>query len=357
MAKNIYINILEQVVASVCRTWRLYACTLGELCTCMAKKMHVHAAKAQCACAAATLCICGAMTLCACSSDNGGGDTPVTPPTPSTPTEKLPLRVSSVPEASGTDDAFETGDRMGVFVVNRNADGSAVALKAKGNYIDNSLYTFQGTWTPTVTEYWKDNTTHADFYMYYPYTATIASVEALPWSVKTDQSTPNGYKASELLMGKALDVAPSENDVHIDARHIMAQAVVTLEAGKGFTTASLANADISVRINNLKTQAIANLATGLATPTGGTADIVALKEGGTYKALVVPQTLYGGNLITVTADGTEYSLPKDPQLTAFEQGHRYQFTVTLSKTSGGMNVDIVKWQDDGVDYGGVAEPE
>ena len=342
MAKNININILRKEVALACMKVKLHTCLATKLRTCLS----------------ATLCACAVVAaLCACSSDNGGGDTPVTPPAPSTPTEKLPLRVSSVPEAGGTDDAFETGDRMGVFVVNRNADGSAVALKAKGNYIDNSLYTFQGTWTPAVTEYWKDNTTHADFYMYCPYTATIASVEALPWSVKTDQSTPDGYKASELLMGKALDVAPSENDVHIDARQIMAQAVITLEAGKGFTTASLANADISVRINSLKTQATANLATGLATAIGGTADIIALKEGGTYKALVVPQALYGGNLITVTADGTEYNLPKDPQLTAFEQGHRYQFTVTLSKTSSGMNVDIVKWQDDGNDYGGTAEPE
>lgn len=342
MAKNININILRKVGASACMKVKLRTCIAAKLRTCIT----------------ATLFACAVVTaLCACSSDNGGGDTPVTPPTPSTPTEKLPLRVSSVPEASGTDDAFETGDRMGVFVVNRNADGSAVALKAKGNYIDNSLYTFQGTWTPPVTEYWKDNTTHADFYMYCPYTATIASVEALPWSVKTDQSTSNGYKASELLMGKALDVAPSENDVHIDARHVMAQAIITLAAGKGFTAASLANADISVRINNLKTQATANLATGIAIATGGTADITPLKEGSTYKALVVPQALYGGNLITVTVDGTEYSLPKDQQLTAFEQGHRYQFTVTLSKTSSGMNVDIVKWQDDGNDYGDTAEPE
>ena len=357
MAKSTNINILEQAVASAYKTWKLCACRTWKLYACTAAKLHAYAAKPQCTCATAALYICAVMAFCACSSDNGGDDTPVTPPTPAEPTEKLPLRVSSAPQPDAADEAFEAGDRMGVFVVNRNADGSAAALKARGNYIDNSLYTFQDTWMPAVAEYWKDNTTHADFYMYYPYSATIASVEAMPWSVKTDQSTPDGYKAGELLMGKTLDVAPSENDVHIDARHVMAQTIITLAAGKGFTAASLATANASVRINNLKTQATANLATGLATATGGTADITPLKEGSQYKALVVPQTLADGNLITVTVDGTEYSLSKDPQLTAFESGHRYQFTVTLSKTSSGMNVGIVKWQDDGNDYGGTAEPE
>ena len=297
--------------------------------------------------------VCMTVIWCACSSENGGIDTPVPPATK----DKLPIRISSAPQSRATDNTFETGDRIGVFVVNRHADGSAVALKTKGNYIDNSLYTNQGTWTPASPEYWKDATTHADFYMYYPYTATIANVEALPWNVNTDQSTVSNYKASELLIGKTLDVAPSEDAVNISAKHVMAQVVITLTAGKGFTDTSLENSQVSVRINDLKVQATANLATGTATATGGSANIIPLKEENLYKALVVPQVLGNGNVITVTVDDREYSLPKDPKLVTFEMGHRYQFTVTLNKTSSGMNVDIVKWQDDGKDYGGIAEPE
>ena len=147
-----------------------------------------------------------AVALCACSSENGGNDSPSTPPTPPEPAQKLPIRISSEPETRATDIAFETGDRIGVFVVNRNADGSAAALKTSGNYIDNCMYTLQGTWTSIEPEYWKDDITHADFYMYYPYTATIAGVEALPWSVKTDQRVEADYRAGELLIGKTLDV-------------------------------------------------------------------------------------------------------------------------------------------------------
>ena len=56
-------------------------------------------------------------------------------------------------------------------------------------------------------------------------------------------------------------------------------------------------------------------------------------------------------------NGVSEGLPKDPKLVSFEQGHRYKITVTLSKTSSGMNADIVGWKDDGNDYGGTAEPE
>lgn len=38
-----------------------------------------------------------------------------------------------------------------------------------------------------------------------------------------------------------------------------------------------------------------------------------------------------------------------------EAGKKHKFTVTLSKTSNGVNVNITKWEDDGIDYGGTAE--
>ena len=34
---------------------------------------------------------------------------------------------------------------------------------------------------------------------------------------------------------------------------------------------------------------------------------------------------------------------------------RHKFTVTLSKTSNGINVTIGQWEDDGTDNGGTAE--
>lgn len=303
------------------------------------------------------LSVCIVVAIYACSSDDEGSNNNITPPTPSISTEKIQIHISSKPETRATDNAFEIGDKIGIFVVSHNTDGTATTLKTRGNYIDNCMFSLQDSWTSAIPQYWKDNSTHADFYMYYPYTSEIANVETFPWSIKEDQSSEANYKASELLIGKTLDVAPSEDDVNISAKHVMAQVVITLIANKGFTSTDLANTDINVSINNVKTQAIANLATGIVTAIGNNTNVIPHKEGDIYKALIVPQKLNSGNIITVTVNDMMFYLSKTSQLSSLEAGHSYQFTVTLSKTSSGMNADIVKWKDDGNDYGGIAEQE
>ena len=80
--------------------------------------------------------------------------------------------------------------------------------------------------------------TPADFYMYYPYTSTISDVENMPWNVKADQSKLSDYKASDLLIGKTTNVAPTASAVHINAKHVMSQIIITLVAGNGFTETS-----------------------------------------------------------------------------------------------------------------------
>ena len=295
---------------------------------------------------------CSLLTLAACSSGNSSD------PLPSTGQEsqKLPININTSVDTRVIDNSFEKGDNIGLFVVNYNADGSAGTLKATGNHVDNMKYTYNGTWTPASPTYWKDNTTHADFYLYYPYTGSIGDVNAMSWNVNADQSTSAKYKSADLLIGKTTNVAPTETAVKIDAKHVMSQMVVSLKPGNGFTEESLGKAKISVKINRLKTQATANLVTGKLTAKGNDADLTPLKEeGNNYKALIIPQAVGEGKLITVNVDGRDYQLKKAANFTAFEAGKKHKFTVTLSKTSNGVNVNITKWEDDGIDYGGTAE--
>ena len=300
------------------------------------------------------LCICTLLTMGACSSEGGSGTDPLQP-SPTTK-EKLPININTSVATRATDEAFEVGDQIGLFVVNREADGTANSLKTLGNYIDNMQFTYDGIWKAASSIYWKDETTHADFYLYYPYTTTIGDVTALAWSVNADQSTSEKYKAGDLLIGKTTHVTPTENAVKIDAKHVMSQMAISLKPGNGFTEESLGKAKISVKINQLKTQATANLITGEMTAKGDAADLTPLKEeGNNYKALIIPQAAGESVLITVNVDGRDYQLKKAANFTAFEAGKKHQFTVTLSKTSNGVNVNIIKWEDDGIDYGGTAE--
>ena len=295
---------------------------------------------------------CSLLALAACSS--GSSSDPI--PSTGQESKKLPIHISTSVDTRVINNSFEEGDNIGLFVVNYNADGSAATLKATGNHVDNMKFTYNGTWTPASPIYWKDNTTPADFYLYYPYTATIGDVTALVWSVNADQSTTEKYKSADLLIGKTTNVAPTETAVKIDAKHVMSQMVVSLKPGNGFTEESLGKAKISVKINRLKTQATANLVTGKLTAKGNDADLTPLKEEGyNYKALIIPQAVGEGKLITVNVDGRDYQLKKAANFTAFEAGKKHKFTVTLSKTSNGVNVNITKWEDDGIDYGGTAE--
>ena len=295
--------------------------------------------------------LCLLFVLYSCS--DGSSNDPTPNPTPS---EKLPININTTMASRATDFAFEAGDKIGLYVVNHNIDGSAANLKLSGNYVDNMQYTYNNTWIPATQTYWTDNKTHADFYLYYPYTSSITSIEAMPYSVKADQSLLTDYKAGDLMIGKTTDVAPTEAAVKIDAKHVMSQMVISLVAGNGFTEETLSAAQIRVKVNRLKTNATANLAMGVVTATGDDADITPYKEGAnSYKAIIVPQAVGEGNLITVNVDGRDFNLPKANNFQAFEAGKKHKFTVTLSKTSNGVNVNITKWEDDGTDYGGTAE--
>lgn len=295
----------------------------------------------------ATILLSLSLGLAACSS----GDDPNNQPTPPV-TQKIQIKINASASATRVSDSnFDQGDRVGVFVVNY-VGNSAGTLKASGNHVDNMGFTFSNVWTSDSPVYWKDDKTHADFYLYYPFVANPGSVEAMPFDVKEDQSSQENYKASELLIGKASDVAPTEKEVGITARHIMSQINIILEAADGFTSEDLSSANVKVKVNGIKNHSTANIITGTASATGEPTAVTPLYVNGTYKALIPPQTVGEGNLITVTADGRDFNLKK---AFTFESGRLHKFTVRLSKTSNGINVSISPWEDDGTDNGGVAE--
>mgnify|MGYP002516416980 CR=1 FL=1 len=297
-----------------------------------------------------------AFALAACSSSNGGSED--IPDVPTTPEEtKLPINISTTignldVDTRATDYAFEQGDKIGLYVVNHAADGTSQPLQPTGNHVDNMLLTYNGMWIPRQPIYWQDKTTNADFYLYSPYRATIDDVKAMPFSVAADQSREADYKAGDLLIGSAKNIAPTEEAVSVATKHVMSQMLVKLVPGNGFTEQSLASADVKIQINGLKTEATVNIAEAKATVAGTAKTITPLKQNDEYRAVVVPQTVAEGNLITVTVDGRDFNLKKG---FTFVAGTRHKFTVTLYKVSNGVNVTIDKWENDDIDHGGIAE--
>lgn len=263
--------------------------------------------------------------------------------------DKLPINIATTithTATRATDTAFENGDKVGIYVVNQPDE-----LLASGNHADNVAFTYSGSWSGATQLYWKDQTTKADFYCYYPY-GTPSSVSAHTFATKADQSLLADYKASDFMWGKNTGVTPTATAVPITVKHLFSNALIYVKAGDGFTDEALAAADVQVQINNVKTTAAIDLATGAATATGTATSVVPYNEGSYYRALIVPQTVEEGALIVITIDGVSYTLTRGFTFAANKQ---YKFTVTVRKMNNGVNIGIGSWETVEEDYGGSAE--
>ena len=113
---------------------------------------------------------------------------------------KLPISISlNVEPSRANDTAFESGDQLGLYVVNHTNVGAGT-LANYNNHIDNMRFTLSSDWTPDESIYWLDHSTKADFYAYYPY-GEVSNVKAYEFSVKNDQSNEANYWASDFLWG------------------------------------------------------------------------------------------------------------------------------------------------------------
>lgn len=237
---------------------------------------------------------------------------------------------------------FQTGDRLGVYVVNFDNHGNPGTLQSKGNWVTNVAYTKAETWVPDYDVYYKDNSTHVDFYGYYPYISSIESVTNIPFEVKEDQSqdgTPGvmgAYEASDFLWAKRENVSPSASAVVLSFKHRMSQIAVTLEKGTGFgdTWDGLSK---KVLISSVKRNANIDLTTGNVTATGAVSarNTVPYCSDGTFHAIVVPQEIAANTpLFTITIDGIPYTYSENSAFT-YLQGKQHNFIITVNKKADG----------------------
>ena len=257
--------------------------------------------------------------------------------------EKFPINIAVNVQTRANDTSFETGDAVGIYVVNYNGS-TAGTLAAEGNQADNAEFTYNGGgWNSDEPIYWKDKNTSADFYAYYPYSETV-NIEAQPFAVKEDQSNEDNFWASDFLWGKTTNVSPTSNAVAIQTSHTLSRLILEVKPGNGFTTEAWAAADKSVKICNVKTNATINLATGVATATGDNGEITPLTTASNYKAMMVPQTVADDSkLIVVTVDGTEYVYRTGY---TFKANTQHNFSIVVNKNEGSINVSIGEWNID-----------
>ena len=134
------------------------------------------------------------------------------------------------PITKATTTEFEANDAISLYAVEYNGE-TPMPLQIGGNYINNEKLTYSGSaWSSAGKLYWSANA--CDFYAFYPYQASIGSVEDYPFSVAIDQDG-EGYEASDLMFAKAENVS-KPGPVNLKFGHMMSKCVVKLEKGPKF---------------------------------------------------------------------------------------------------------------------------
>ena len=84
------------------------------------------------------------------------------------------------------DGGFVSGDAMGIFVGDRDADGKAVEPVLGSGRASNMRFVLgeDGQWTGSAQLYWSSGGQAADFYGYYPFNDQLSSVTAYEFFVE-----------------------------------------------------------------------------------------------------------------------------------------------------------------------------
>lgn len=266
----------------------------------------------------------------------------------------IPINIDLGIWSKATDSHFESSDEVGVYIVNYDGQTPGTIVNS-GNHADNIKLTYSGyQWDVEEELYWKDHTTPADFFCYYPYTPVVADVNALPVEVQADQSMIESYKASDFLYGKTPGVSPTPDPVQITANHVMSQLLINILPGKGYTTESLSNENITVEILSMMNNGTLDLSDGSVTVSGvAPVTITPYKiENLKYKVLLIPQTVTDAEVIRLTVADKTITLTNTK---TFESNKRYTCDLTVNKESNGLDITIGGWEDAGEDFGGTVE--
>lgn len=286
--------------------------------------------------------------------------------TPGSNDEKLPISISAAyPTATRASDAgFEDGDNMGIYVLDYN-DDTPQGIADADIHAGNVRFRFDGTnntWNGATTVYWSSSSTPADIIGYYPFSSSIDDASAVPFSISRrqdltgDETSTGGYEASDFLWAKAEKAMPTSSRVDLTFRHLMAGIRVTLTEGSGFAEGEWRESEKNVLVSNIVPTATVNLSDG-SVKAGDDNPISVTPYGynGEWRAVVVPQTVAPGNIISVSIDGTSYNLVKGNAIT-YQSGKLHTFTITVNKRSASGDYEfkltdeaITVWIDD-VDF-------
>lgn len=273
-----------------------------------------------------------ATLLAACSNDSDVFNTPDYADTPI----GLNVNVSPMATRAGYEQGALTEGSFGLYLTTdgTNSDSRYNCTNREVRY--ESGWTIQGEQL-----LWKSNDATVTYYAYLPYTGIVSDDTNYAFTVKTDQSTEDNVKASDLLCTGQQPATPG-TALDINFQHALSKLNVTLKKGSeledGLTFTS-------VRLSNCATATTVNLTAGTAgtaTNSEQTITMYATTENEQYECILVPQTFAQSLKVEITDNnGKVYTFKSDNELT-FSSGKQYTLNLTVGRdkvTTGTISAD------------------
>lgn len=226
------------------------------------------------------------------------------------------------------------------------AGGTAMGIRGIGERgTDNAHYTYDGTnWQATVPLWWDTLGDKANLYAWLPANEQNQPDDnhLLLWNIPTDQS--EGYAAGDLLISHNVSNLPTGEPAALRFGHVLSSVTLELLPGIGFTADDLPRA--TLLLNGYPTQVTADIRTATLSKAGAPADITPVKDGATFRVLLVPCTKTEGELMaTVSLDGGIYPCRAKADGFSFLSGKHHTLRLTLNKTGVVMSGSVSPWEE------------
>ena len=222
---------------------------------------------------------------------------------------------------------LESGQAVRVRVKNTNASTWANYLYTSGT---------NGELTPPGTPpFYPLDGTHVDIVAYSPSSAGET------FTIHSNQTSLEGYLASDLVFASAADKAKSNTAVPLQFEHKMAKIIITATAGAGVSTIE------DVTLQNVLPEVAFNQSTGVVSSATGTAMSVAVVQNNTTSkgvgAAAIPAQAIDGNLLTVKTNLGTATYAVNSKV--FNAGRVYKLNISVNRAAVNATTQITGWTD------------
>ena len=257
--------------------------------------------------------------------------------------------------------AFDSGAEVAVFI---NEDSSSPST----SYDQPLQYDVEdyGSLTTTNPQYFPQNGNGVNIVAVYPFEAAqnveVTETAAL-FSVQSDQSSKDNYKASDLMVGEPTSkpVYRTTSNVTLQFKHCLSKININIKVGEGVDANELVGARVTIytKTNDATFDVQSGVITAVgsqgqaASPFVTVGDLTASGNGFEgMSAIIIPQDISAGSHFISIATNNQttyrYNLPNTVNLISFEPGKAYTYNLTVRKSGLTLdNTNITNWDDGG----------